>query len=77
MVKPQFDALKSNKVSSLIKDSLNTIESQHSVQGVLALAKGVANNPLLQLENNSTVAKFRDFGLRKEVIICLLHSMVL
>ena len=42
MVKPQFDALKSNKVSSLIKDSLNTtFESQHSVQRALALAKGV------------------------------------
>lgn len=68
MIEPQFDSLKSNKVSSLIKDSLNTtFESQHSVQGALALAKGVANNPLLQLENNSTVAKFRDLISKKDV----------
>ena len=61
MVKPQFDALKSNKVSSLIKDSLNTtFESQHSVQGALALVKGVANNPMLQFENDHTLTKFRD-----------------
>lgn len=68
MIEPQFDSLKSNKVSSLIKDSLNTtFESQHSVQGALALAKGVVNNPLLQLENNSTVAKFRDLISKKDV----------
>lgn len=64
MVKPQFDALKSNKVSSLIKDSLNTtFESQHSVQGALALVKGVANNPMLQLEKASGISRLRDFDL--------------
>ena len=68
MVKPQFDALKSNKVSSLIKDSLNTtFESQHSVQGALALVKGVANNPLLQFENDHTLTKFRDLISQKDV----------
>ena len=68
MVKPQFDALKSNKVSSLIKDSLNTtFESQHSVQGALALAKGVANNPMLQFENDHTLTKFRDLISQKDV----------
>lgn len=68
MVKPQFDALKSNKVSSLIKDSLNTtFESQHSVQGALALAKGVANNPMLQFENDHTITKFRDLISQKDV----------
>ena len=64
MVKPQFDALKSNKVSSLIKDSLNTtFESQHSVQRALALVKGVANNPMLQLEKASGISRLRDFDL--------------
>ncbi len=64
MVKPQFDALKSNKVSSLIKDSLNTtFESQHSVQGALALVKCVANNPMLQLEKASGISRLRDFDL--------------
>lgn len=68
MVKPQFDALKSNKVSSLIKDSLNTtFESQHSVQGALALAKGVANTPMLQFENDHTITKFRDLISQKDV----------
>lgn len=68
MVKPQFDALKSDKVSSLIKDSLNTtFESQHSVQGALALAKGVANNPMLQFENDHTLTKFRDLISQKDV----------
>lgn len=68
MVKPQFDALKSNKVSSLIKDSLNTtFESQHSVQGALALVKGVANNPMLQFENDHTLTKFRDLISQKDV----------
>ena len=70
MVQPQFDTLKSNKVSALIKDSLNTtFESQHSVQGALALAQNVANNPMLQLAKSSSIAQFRDFGFRKEVII--------
>jgi hypothetical protein len=68
VVKPQFDALKSNKVSSLIKDSLNTtFESQHSVQGALALAKGVTNNPMLQFENDHTLTKFRDLISQKDV----------
>ena len=68
MVQPQFDTLKSNKVSALIKDSLNTtFESQHSVQGALALAQNVANSPILQLAKSSGIAQFRDFGLRKDV----------
>jgi len=68
VVQPQFDTLKSNKVSALIKDSLNTtFESQHSVQGALALAQNVANNPMLQLAKSAGIAQFRDFGLRKDV----------
>ena len=60
MIEPQFDSLKSNKVSSLIKDSLNTtFESQHSFQGALALTKDVANNPMLQLEKSSGSAQSR------------------
>ena len=64
MVQPQFDTLKSNKVSALIKDSLNTtFESQHSVQWALALAQNVANNPMLQLEKTSGISRLRDLGL--------------
>lgn len=46
-------------------------------QGALALAPNVANNPMLQFAKSSGITQFRDFGFRKEVIICLIHSMVL
>lgn len=65
MVNPQLEILKNtNKAISMIQSSA-------------ALAHNVANNPMLQLAKSSNLAQLRDFGFRKEVIICLLHSMVL
>ena len=42
-------------------------EAQATLQGSLALAQNVANNPMLQLAKSSGIAQFRDFDLRKDV----------
>lgn len=83
MFNPQLEILKNtNKVISMIQASANTpfakafaLNSQ--IQGALALAPNVSNNPMLQLAKSSGIAQFLYFGFRKEVILCLLHSMVL
>ena len=83
MVQPQLETIRNTgKVISMIQSSANTpfakaFDLNSQTQGALALAQNVANNPMLQLAKSSGIAQFRDFGFRKEVIICLLHSMVL
>ena len=73
MVQPQLEILKNtNKVISMIKESENNafakvFETQSTIQGALALAQNVANNPMLQLAKSSGIAQLRDFGLRKDV----------
>lgn len=69
MVNPQLEILKNtNKVISMIQSSANT-----------PFAKAFALNSQTQgaLAKSSGITQFRDFGFRKEVIICLIHSMVL
>ena len=56
----------------MIEESKNNafakaFETQSTIQGALALAQDVANNPMLQLAKSSGIAQFRDFGLRKDV----------
>lgn len=56
----------------MIEESKNNafakvFETQSTIQGALALAQNVANNPMLQLAKSSGIAQFRDFGLRKDV----------
>lgn len=83
MVQPQLETIRNTgKVISMIQSSANTpfakaFDLNSQTQGALALAQNVANNPMLQLAKSAGIAQFRDFGFRKEVIICLLHSMVL
>lgn len=83
MVQPQLETIRNTgKVISMIKESENNafakaFETQSTIQGALALAQNVANNTMLQLAKSAGIAQFRDFGFRKEVIICLIHSMVL
>ena len=73
MVQPQLETIKNtNKVISMIEESKNNafakvFETQSTIQGALALAQNVANNPMLQLAKSSGIAQFRDFGLRKDV----------
>ena len=73
MVQPQLETIKNtNKVISMIEESKNNafakaFETQSTIQGALALAQNVANNPILQLAKSSGIAQFRDFGLRKDV----------
>lgn len=73
MVQPQLETIKNtNKVISMIEESKNNafakaFETQSTIQGALALAQDVANNPMLQLAKSSGIAQFRDFGLRKDV----------
>lgn len=75
MVQPQLETIKNtNKVISMIEESKNNafakaFETQSTIQGALALAQNVANNPMLQLEKTSGISRLRDFGLRKDVII--------
>ncbi len=69
MVQPQLEILKNtNKVISMIKESENNafakvFETQSTIQGALALAQNVANNPMLQLAKSSGIAQLRDFNL--------------
>lgn len=78
MVQPQLETIKNtNKVISMIEESKNNafakaFETQSTIQGALALAQNVANNPMLQLEKTSGISRLRDFGLRKDVIIWVL-----
>lgn len=56
----------------MIKESQNNafakaFETQSTIQGALALAQNVANNPMLQLEKSSAISRLRDFDLRKDV----------
>ena len=73
MVQPQLETIKNtNKVISMIEESKNNafakaFETQSTIQGALALAQNVANNPMLQLAKSSGIAQLRDFGLRKDV----------
>lgn len=73
MVQPQLETIKNtNKVISMIKESQNNafakaFETQSTIQGALALAQNVANNPMLQLEKSSAISRLRDFDLRKDV----------
>lgn len=73
VVQPQLETIKNtNKVISMIEESKNNafakaFETQSTIQGALALAQDVANNPMLQLAKSSGIAQFRDFGLRKDV----------
>ena len=73
MVQPQLETIKNtNKVISMIKESKNNafakaFETQSTIQGALALAQNVANNPMLQLEKSSAISRLRDFDLRKDV----------
>lgn len=75
MVQPQLETIRNTgKVISMIKESENNafakaFETQSTIQGALALAQNVANNPMLQLAKSAGIAQFRDFGFRKEVII--------
>ena len=70
MVQPQLETIRNTgKVISMIKESENNafakaFETQSTIQGALALAQNVANNPMLQ---SAGIAQFRDFGLRKDV----------
>lgn len=73
MVNPQLEILKNtNKVISMIQSSAKTSLAKDfalnaQTQGALALARNVANNPMLQLAKSSGIAQFRDFDLRKDV----------
>ena len=73
VVQPQLETIKNtNKVISMIEESKNNafakaFETQSTIQGALALAQNVANNPMLQLAKSSGIAQLRDFGLRKDV----------
>ena len=69
MVQPQLETIKNtNKVISMIEESKNNafakaFETQSTIQGALALAQNVANNPMLQLAKSSGIAQVRDFNL--------------
>lgn len=69
MVQPQLETIKNtNKVISMIEESKNNafakaFETQSTIQGALALAQNVANNPMLQLEKTSGISRLRDLGL--------------
>ena len=73
MVQPQLETIKNtNKVISMIEESKNNafakaFETQSTIQGALALAQNVANNPMLQLAKSSGISRLRDLGLIKEV----------
>lgn len=73
MVQPQLETIKNtNKVISMIEESKNNafakaFETQSTIQGALALAQNVANNPMLKLAKSAGIAQFRDFGLGKDV----------
>ena len=73
MVQPQLETIRNTgKVISMIKESENNafakaFETQSTIQGALALAQNVANNPMLQLEKASGISRLRDFGLGKDV----------
>lgn len=69
MVQPQLETIRNTgKVISMIKESENNafakaFETQSTIQGALALAQNVANNPMLQLEKTSCISRLRDFNL--------------
>ena len=69
MVQPQLETIRNTgKVISMIKESKNNafakaFETQSTIQGALALAQNVANNPMLQLEKPSAISRLRDFDL--------------
>ena len=73
MVNPQLEIFKNtNKVISMIQSSAKTSLAKDftlnaQTQGALALARNVANNPMLQLAKSSGIAQFRDSDLRKDV----------
>lgn len=69
MVQPQLETIRNTgKVISMIKESENNafakaFETQSTIQGALALAQNVANNPMLQLAKTSGISRLRDLGL--------------
>ena len=69
MVQPQLETIKNtNKVISMIEESKNNafakaFETQSTIQGALALAQNVANNPMLQLAKSSGISRLHDLGL--------------
>ncbi len=69
MVQPQLETFKNtSKVISMINESKNNaltkaFEAQATLQGSLALAQNVANNPMLQLAKTSGITRLRNFDL--------------
>lgn len=69
MVQPQLETIRNTgKVISMIKESENNafakaFETQSTIQGALALAQNVANNPMLQLAKSSGISRLCDFNL--------------
>lgn len=80
MVQPQLETIRNTgKVISMIKESENNafakaFETQSTIQGALALAQNVANNPMLQLAKSAGIALLQILHLQKLLTLILKHK---